>query len=243
MRCSDPSASSWLVASSNTRTLGVMASDAAMASRCFCPPESDIGGRSSRPERPTARSARATDALIAAGSIPRFSGPKAASSSTVPANSCASGSSRTSPTVFASSATSCVRVSAPWMSTEPFTAPPSKWGTTPFRLLQSVDLPLPLGPMTAMSSPGWTRSVTASSAHRSVSGYRNENRRNSTADVGSSTSARTGRVRTNSAEAGAASAAARSARLLCITAPGPARPGGRRRPRRRPARPRPGAGR
>ena len=71
------------VASSNTMISGCMAKTPAMATRCFCPPESMCGALSAYSSMPTVLSAASTRRRISALGTPRFSSPKATSSSTM----------------------------------------------------------------------------------------------------------------------------------------------------------------
>ena len=70
------------VDSSSTMQAGSMAMTPAMAMRCFCPPERWWGAWRVNASMPTAFRAAATRAWISAVATPRFSGPKATSSST-----------------------------------------------------------------------------------------------------------------------------------------------------------------
>ena len=82
-----PRGSSIEDASSRMSTRGSMARVPASATRCFCPPESAWVSWRSKPTRPTPFSASRTRCAIWADSTPRFSGPKATSSSTSVATS------------------------------------------------------------------------------------------------------------------------------------------------------------
>ena len=78
-----PPGSSMAVGSSMSSTSGSMARAPAMATRCFCPPESMCGALAAYFCMPTARSAASTRSRISCGFTPRFSRPKATSSSTI----------------------------------------------------------------------------------------------------------------------------------------------------------------
>ncbi len=94
-----PRGSSMADASSSTSTFGCMANTPAMATRCFCPPDSANVSCFSNPTSPTSRKASRTRRASSAVSTPRFSGPKATSSSTSEATSWSSGFWNTMPTV------------------------------------------------------------------------------------------------------------------------------------------------
>ena len=64
-----------LVDSSNTMISGFMAITPAMATRCFCPPDSMLGAVRRNAVMPTFSSAQSTRARISSGATPRFSGP------------------------------------------------------------------------------------------------------------------------------------------------------------------------
>ena len=69
-----------------------------MATRCFCPPESMCGALAAYSCMPTARSAASTRSRISCGFTPRFSRPKATSSSTIVATIWLSGFWKIMPT-------------------------------------------------------------------------------------------------------------------------------------------------
>ena len=137
------------VASSSTRTSGSMASIPAMAIRCFWPPESIWGALLAYFSIPTAFNASFTRRRISSGGTPRFSGPKATSSSTMVVTIWLSGFWNTIPTflrifrVFASTA-----VSIPSTVTCP-----SVGRSSALRCFARVLLPLPLWPTMASISP------------------------------------------------------------------------------------------
>jgi hypothetical protein len=86
-----PAGSSMAVASSRMSAAGCTASAPAIATRCFCPPERRCGGRARSPTCPTVSSASRTRAFSVSHGTPKFSGPKATSSSTTVATIWASG--------------------------------------------------------------------------------------------------------------------------------------------------------
>ena len=71
------------VASSSTSTSGSIASMPAMAILCFWPPESMLGAACAYSLMPTAASEASTLFLSSGVGTPKFSGPKATSSSTM----------------------------------------------------------------------------------------------------------------------------------------------------------------
>ena len=98
MSAARPRGSSIAVASSSTSVRGRMASTPASASRCFWPPDRLDVSRRSKPESLTSESASFTRARSSSVGTPRFSGPNATSSSTVPATIWSSGFWNTRPT-------------------------------------------------------------------------------------------------------------------------------------------------
>ena len=92
---------------------GRSASTDAIARRCFCPPESVVGSRSSKPRSPTASSAGVSRARISSRGIPTRSIANATSCATVVENSCDSKSWKTMPTSAARSRTRESRNRAP----------------------------------------------------------------------------------------------------------------------------------
>ena len=126
-----------------------MAMMPAMAMRCFWPPERWWGAWRTNASIPTALRAASTRFRISAVGTPKFSGPKATSSSTTLATIWLSGFWNTMPTrrrISSRSASS--QVSMP--STH--TLPP-KGSSTAFICLARVDLPDPLWPSTATKLP------------------------------------------------------------------------------------------
>ena len=79
---------------------GSMASTPAMATRCFCPPDSAAVSRLSKPCSPTSASASATRWRSWSVGTPRFSGPKATSFSMRLATSWSSGFWNTMPALL-----------------------------------------------------------------------------------------------------------------------------------------------
>ncbi len=91
-----------------------------MATRCFWPPESICGSFRAKPLSPTRSRASSTRRLILCGSSPRFSGPKATSSSTTVATIWLSGFWKTMPAAWCTSQTRFPsRVSMPLTRTTP----------------------------------------------------------------------------------------------------------------------------
>ena len=151
-----------MLGSSRSSTAGRMASTPASAARRFSPPESWNGTRSAASAIPTARSASPARARASSGVAPRFSGPKATSSSTVGLKSWSSGFWNTTPTVCGS----LLRCAGSAGSSPLTDASPGLPGSTPHSRRNSVVLPAPLGPTSATHSPGSTANVTPSRAVR-----------------------------------------------------------------------------
>ena len=144
-----PAGSSIAVASSSTMHSGSMAMTPAMAMRCFWPPDSRCGAWRANFSMPTAASASSTRRRISAVGTPRFSGPKATSSSTTLATIWLSGFWNTIPVRRRiSSSSDSSRVSIP----STYTAPPLG-SSTAFMCLARVDLPEPLWPSTTTKVP------------------------------------------------------------------------------------------
>ena len=149
MTSSRPRGSSMAVGSSRTMILGRMAMTPAIATRCFCPPESRCGAWVRYSYMPTCFKASSTRSRISALGTPRFSGAKATSSSTTLATSWLSGFWKTMPTRRRISKTlSSSRLSMPSTMTLP-----ESGVRIAFICLASVDLPLPLWPRTATKLP------------------------------------------------------------------------------------------
>src|SRR5215207_887019 len=155
-----PAASSIEVGSSRTSISGSTAKRPARATRCFSPPERVWGSRRSYPARPTARIAPATLPSISSRGTPRFSRPKATSSSTNGATRPFSGFWKRTPRCLRTSKGS-VAGSWPEMSTRP-----ESGFRRPFRRRTRVDLPPPFGPTTPTYSPVWSSKLTSESAGR-----------------------------------------------------------------------------
>ena len=144
-----PWGSSIAVASSSTMHSGSMAMTPAMATRCFCPPESRCGAWRAKSLMPTAAKASSTLRRISCGGTPRFSGAKATSSSTTLATIWLSGFWNTMPTRRRiSSSIAWLWVSIP----STYTAPPDGRSTA-FICLAKVDFPEPLCPSTTTKLP------------------------------------------------------------------------------------------
>ncbi len=144
------SGSSADVASSNSMTCGRMAKERAMATRCFCPPDSDLGMASAFCANPT----------VSSRSIARF----LASASVSP---CTSFGARmmfsitlmllnrlkcwnTMPTCSRTRSMSTLGSFRSWPATT--TRPPVAC-SSPFRQRRMVDFPAPEGPMMQITSP------------------------------------------------------------------------------------------
>ncbi len=161
-RSARPRGSSMADASSRTTTRGFIASALAMASRCFCPPESALVSRVRVESSPTASSAASILSFISAEGTPRFSGPNATSSSMMLATIWSSGFCSTSAawdrmgTAFSRSAVSRPNV----------TTAPSCGMRSAFTCLASVDLPDPFAPTMHTSEPCSTLRSICSNAFR-----------------------------------------------------------------------------
>ena len=155
-----------------THSSGSRANTAAIASRCFSPPDSVVGSRRSKPARPTAASARSIRWRMARGSTPSCSRPKTTSSSTLVEKSCASKSWKMKPTRSARSRVWSWSAGRPSTRSVPRNSAGFRVGTMRFEHLRSVDLPAPLGPKTATISPRLTCSETPASARAGGSAYR-----------------------------------------------------------------------
>ena len=224
---------------------GFIASTPAMATRRFCPPESSKGdfSRISSP-RPTWESASRTRVFTVSSSRPRLRGPKPTSFSTVSSKSWYSGYWNTSPTSR--------RISMRLWPLLPHVHAADEHvarlgADEALRWAMSVDLPLPVWPMTPTKSPSRMVRETSSSARvsKGVPAYRygsapNFDRHSSTAI--SSTVIMSARRGTPSARSCAASCAmgGTSRPILRISSSFEthrgARPRGRRFPRPSPAR-------
>ena len=143
---------------------GFIANTPAIAIRCFCPPDNKWGPCSLYSVILTAANAASTRCLISALGIPKFSGPKATSSSTTAATIWLSGFWNTIPTcwrIFQICASS--RVSKPHTL-----ICPSLGCNSTLKCLASVLLPLPLVPMIQTNSPCLMDRLTSSKARTSL---------------------------------------------------------------------------
>ena len=124
-----------------------------------------VGSASRRPSMPTALSASCTRSPISDGATLRFSGPNATSAATVVVTIWSSGFWNTTPIErralrYAPASAPCASSNTVWPIS--LTVPWSGAANPAIRRA-SVDLPAPLGPTSAMRSPGPTRKSTPSS--------------------------------------------------------------------------------
>src|SRR5215204_4776263 len=159
-----PAESSMEVGSSRTSISGSATRRPARATRCFSPPERVWGSRRSKPSRPTVRIALATLSRISSRGTPRFSRPKATSSSTKGATRPFSGFWKRTPRCLRTSKGS-VAGSRPETSTRP-----DSGLRRPFKRRTRVDLPPPFGPTTPTYSPGRRSRLTSERAGRAEPG-------------------------------------------------------------------------
>ena len=96
---------------------------AAMATFCFCPPDSVAISRSRKSAMPTVSSASMTRSSIWLCGTPKFSSPKSISSSTTEATICVSMSCNTLPTTWEISVKVTAQVSLPSTRTLPKSGP------------------------------------------------------------------------------------------------------------------------
>jgi hypothetical protein len=143
----------------------------ARARRCCSPPESVVERRRSKPAKPTASSASGTRVRIAAGGQPRFSSPKATSSSTRSMTSWLAGSWKTIPTRAATAVASAVVGSRPATRSRPLQRPGNSRGIRPAMARARLLLPDPDGPTTRRHSPGSRRKETSAKAGRGRPAY------------------------------------------------------------------------
>ncbi len=150
--------------SSSTSTRGRIASVAAMAVRCFWPPDSvsTVAVRSAVSW--VTASAQLTLAAISCCGSARFSGPNATSDCTVMLISCRFGFWNTSPTCWAASCGASPDSAWPPKRTAPRSSPCTRAGISPASARASVDLPQPDAPVIRTSSPGPTARSTCRSA-------------------------------------------------------------------------------
>ena len=149
-----PTGSRSVAGSSSRITAGSIARMLAIASRCFCPPESVDGSRPARSASSTSASASSTRRRSPPAGTPSCPGPNATSSRTLVEKSCASKSWNTIATRPASVADAdAENGSAGEQDLARRTRPGTSAGTRPLMQRSRVDLPAPLSPMTATSSP------------------------------------------------------------------------------------------
>ena len=142
-----------------------MASTPAMATRCFCPPESAAVSRFSNPCRPTSASAADTRSRSSSVGTPKFSGPNATSFSMRLATSWSSGFWKTMPAWLRMKYTlSLSRVSRPSTLTRP-----SSGASRALTCFARVDFPEPLPPSMQTNSPCDMLAPTPSSTNVSPS--------------------------------------------------------------------------
>ena len=148
------SVSSSAVGSSRIRISVPRARVAAMATRCFWPPERVCGALSARSAIPVDSITWRSLCSISALGMPRFSSPDATSSSTVEKMSWASASSKTTPTCLPISAIlRYSRTLFPRIVIVPSSRPPYSWWRIPDAARQKVVFPAPVGPVTKTISP------------------------------------------------------------------------------------------
>ena len=149
-----PIGSRFAVGSSSTSARGRIARSEASATRCFVPPERASSRRGVAGPRPVAARASAMRPAISSRPRPRFSSPKAISSSVSSITSCVSGSWKSTPTSRVSSASFALRVSRPPTIRAPLSqCASSACGIRPSRQSASVLFPAPLGPSKSRRSP------------------------------------------------------------------------------------------
>ena len=164
-----PIGSRFAVGSSSTSARGRMAKSEARATRCFVPPERASSRRGVAGPRPVDARASTMRSAISSRGRPRFSSPKAISSSVSSITSWVSGSWKRTPTSCVSSASDALRVSRPFTVRRPLSqCASSACGITPSRQSASVLFPAPLGPSRRSRSP----SSHAKSRSRSAGRFR-----------------------------------------------------------------------
>ena len=150
------------VGSSANSTCGRLTMPRASATRCACPPDSSPDRRVPSPSRPSRPNQARASASAAARRVPPSSSGRATFSSAV-----SSGTSwpdwNTNPNLSRRSSLRwvSVNVSSRWPANQ---TSPSSGVRMPARQCSSVDLPDPLGPITATISPGPTAIVAPRSA-------------------------------------------------------------------------------
>ena len=136
---SDPNGSSMRI------TEGSFASALAKPTRCCIPPESSLGKRVSKPDRPTSFTSRSAIDLLAAFPSPFIFGPN----STLPM------------TVFHGNKLCCWKTmprfgEGPVIGSDPQYTSPADGRTNPAMAFRIVDFPHPDVPRKHTNSPGWT---------------------------------------------------------------------------------------
>ena len=148
--------------SSRTRTAGRVASARARATRAAWPPDSSLPPRPARCAAPTASSSAMARARARARGMPWQRGPKATFSST--------DMWPKTPGAWASSATSRrpagTKTPGASASRSPTVTSPPSASSRPASTAQAVDLPDPLGPMSAVAPPAGTVRSTATPRSR-----------------------------------------------------------------------------
>ena len=147
-------ASSWPVTSSTSSSLGWTAIATHSAARCCSPPESSARLDFSRPSRPTRSSSSLARLLACLRLIPAS---RARSAIRAPTAWSSPSALRASWATAATVLARCLASSRGLASSSrvPYTnSSPAVTGCRPARHASSVDLPEPLGPITATSSPG-----------------------------------------------------------------------------------------
>ena len=143
---------------------GCIANIPAIAILCFCPPDNKCGACLLYSLIPTFSRASSTLFLISCGGTPKFSGPKATSSSTIVATNWLSGFWNTIPALDLISHTLFSSVVS-----NPFTITvPSVGINKAFICFATVDFPDPLCPKTTKNSPLFTSKFNPSIANFSI---------------------------------------------------------------------------
>ncbi len=154
--------------SSSTRILGRMARVAAMAVRCFWPPDSVTTEALRIPAMPVTSRHSSTLAAISGCGSARFSGPNATSACTVWVISCRFGFWNTMPTSCDASCGFIPDREVPPNVTRPLSSPCTRDGISPHNVSASVDLPQPEAPVISTTSPGAMPRFTCRSAARTA---------------------------------------------------------------------------
>ena len=145
-----------------------MASVAAMAVRCFCPPDSVTVAACRSPPSPVTSRHQSTRAAISGCGRARFSGPNATSDCTVWLISWRFGFWNTMPTSWDASCGGSPLSGRSPNITRPRSSPCTRDGISPHKASASVDLPHPEAPVTSTTSPGATPKSTCRSAARTA---------------------------------------------------------------------------